>query len=73
MALSYDDAWEVSLLLRCKADEIEKRATEMDKMTKEAGYHENSVTWAKASQQSQRDRAAAFRRFARETLTMADQ
>lgn len=70
-ALSYDDAWEVSLILRSKADEIEKAAAELDKMTRENGYAESTVAWAKESQQARRERAAAFRQFARQTLTAA--
>jgi hypothetical protein len=71
--LTYNDAWEVSLILRNSADAIEKGAAELDKMSRENGYAQGTVDWAVASQQERRDRAKAFRAFARQTLAEASQ
>jgi hypothetical protein len=70
-ALGYEDAWEISLILRNAAAALEKGAAELDKMTRENGYAESTCAWVNGEQEARRNRAEAFRRFARQTLDAA--
>jgi hypothetical protein len=69
--LSYDDAWELSLLMRKKADEYERSAADLDRWDSEKSATEATKAWAKKCQQELRERAVTFRRFARQTLDAA--
>lgn len=71
--MNYDDAWELSLLMRTKADSFEKSAAEMDRFANDKGASEATKDWANKAQIELRERAKVFRLFARENLRKAEQ